>query len=133
MSSSLDLGGVHGGTLLFVRHGQATAISARSGDQVHNPSLSEKGAEQVEALAASLKASYSNAKVKIFSSPMRRALETAAPIALGKRMAVAVLFCEKVQKDAACHSNLSLLFGRRIQLLGLRFFTYMEIFSNTQP
>jgi hypothetical protein len=73
-------------TLLFVRHGQATQTSLRSGDHVYNPSLNEKGHEQAKRLSIALQERFkgSGSHVLIMSSPMRRALETAASIALGE-------------------------------------------------
>jgi hypothetical protein len=73
-------------TLLFVRHGQATQTSLRSVDYMYNPSLNEQGHEQAQRLSIALQERFKGSRSKfiIMSSPMRRALETAAPIALGE-------------------------------------------------
>lgn len=61
--------------LYFVRHGEASS----SWDQSTDPGLSEKGQQQAEAVASELAALTK--PVPIFSSPLARAQETAAPLA----------------------------------------------------
>lgn len=70
--------------LILVRHGQSDFDSGHMaatprGDQ-WNPPLSEKGREQAQSLARRLRL-MDPAPVAVYSSPLRRAVETAAPYA----------------------------------------------------
>lgn len=73
--------------VVFVRHAQSTANVARSLDcAVPGPGLSPRGREQAAALADALSAdpfgNGNGSQVRaVFTSPMTRALETAAPLA----------------------------------------------------
>ncbi len=63
-------------TILLVRHGQAAAGFGHHRD----PGLDDVGRVQAEAVAAELAARF-EAPVPIYSSPLNRAQETAAPLA----------------------------------------------------
>jgi 2,3-bisphosphoglycerate-dependent phosphoglycerate mutase len=62
--------------LLLIRHGLPVRVVGSEGDEPADPHLSPRGVEQAEALAGVLAEEGIDA---IWSSPMRRALETAAP------------------------------------------------------
>ncbi len=63
--------------LLLVRHGLPLRVEVAEG-AVADPSLSEEGRDQAERLARWLADEHVDA---LYSSPMRRAVETAAPLA----------------------------------------------------
>jgi broad specificity phosphatase PhoE len=71
--------------LILVRHGEAAASWEESSD----PGLSELGHQQAE-VAAALLAREITVKTQIWSSPLRRAVETAAPLAKSMRHVVRV-------------------------------------------
>jgi probable phosphoglycerate mutase len=64
--------------LLLIRHALPVRIDEASGSGPADPALSERGVEQAAALAEWLATEGVDA---LWSSPMRRALETAAPVA----------------------------------------------------
>jgi broad specificity phosphatase PhoE len=66
------------GTLLLIRHGQQLPLADRSPSERRDPPLSELGRRQAEALRAHL---ATEALAAVYSSPMARARQTAAPIA----------------------------------------------------
>mmetsp|Transcript_69691 Transcript_69691/g.130055 ORF Transcript_69691/g.130055 Transcript_69691/m.130055 type:complete len:261 (+) Transcript_69691:85-867(+) len=83
--------------LLFVRHAQAEAKSARQGEAVADPGLSATGLAQAEQLAARWRNLGYN--LDIVCSPMQRCLRTAAPlfetpVAKGRRVLCHALLCE---------------------------------------
>ena len=72
--------------LLLVRHGAQESSARRPPDQKHDPPLSEAGHQQAEATAAAIAERLTSigrycSRATVFSSPMRRALHTAWPIA----------------------------------------------------
>lgn len=62
--------------LLLIRHGLPVRVVGSEGDEPADPHLAPRGVAQAEALAGALVDEGIDA---IWSSPMRRALETAAP------------------------------------------------------
>lgn len=73
MSDTFDCG-----TLLLVRHGR-TAANKNSYVGWGNPPLDEEGARQAAALAALMRDERID---RVYASPLRRALQTALPVAL---------------------------------------------------
>lgn len=63
--------------LILIRHGLPTRVQNASGEPA-NPPLSEIGRDQAERMALWLQRERID---RLYSSPMRRALETAAPLA----------------------------------------------------
>ncbi len=79
--------------LLFVRHGQSTNNAGTSAGGHHPDSpLTALGHRQARSVARHLTRTYAGQVVAVYSSPFRRALQTAAPIAaaLGLPVQVAV-------------------------------------------
>jgi len=76
------------GTLLLVRHAQQEPWHPRSGPDRRDPSLTEVGRRQAEATAAYL---GSEPIAAVYSSSMRRAAQTARPVAARHDLAVQVL------------------------------------------
>lgn len=64
--------------LLLIRHAEPVRIAAGEGDGPADPGLTQRGAEQARRLAAWLAADHIDVVV---TSPLRRARETAAPLA----------------------------------------------------
>jgi broad specificity phosphatase PhoE len=72
--------------LIFVRHGKQQSTSERSAADRKDPTLSEQGLEQSARRARDLAGELASAEpLLIFSSPMRRALMTAAAAAAALR------------------------------------------------
>lgn len=68
--------------ILFVRHGKQQSTSERSNADRHDPPLSDKGHQQAAQRATELAAELRQCTpLLVVSSPMRRALMTAAPAA----------------------------------------------------
>ena len=68
--------------LVCVRHGRQIPTSARTADNMRDPPLAEIGLQQAHDRAEQLRESLQGvAPVVVVSSPMLRALQTAAPIA----------------------------------------------------
>ena len=79
--------------LLYIRHGQSTNNAGTSaGGHAPDSALTALGHRQAHAIAHHLADAYGGQVVAIYSSPFRRALQTAAPIAaaLGTPVQVAV-------------------------------------------
>ena len=72
--------------IYLVRHGEAAASWAQAPD----PGLSELGREQARAAARLLRPRLATRAVELISSPLARALETAAPLAAELGLAVRV-------------------------------------------
>jgi len=72
--------------IFLVRHGEAAA----SWGQAADPGLSELGREQSERVARELSARLSVQDIRLITSPMARARETAAPLAAELGLAVEV-------------------------------------------
>jgi len=72
--------------LLLIRHGLPLRVENEDG-QAADPALSELGREQAERLAEWLAPEPIDA---LYASPLRRALETAAPLARAKQLEVVV-------------------------------------------
>jgi len=74
--------------LIVARHAQAMMVSERVGEFVNDPNLSSKGEEQAAALAKTLvplveqNVEQHGGHVHLVCSPMRKALRTAAPLAM---------------------------------------------------
>lgn len=65
-------------TILLIRHGENSMVGKRLAGHLPNVHLNQKGKEQAEQVAQSLR----NAPIKaIYSSPLERAVETAEPLA----------------------------------------------------
>jgi probable phosphoglycerate mutase len=75
-------------TLLLIRHGENDYIkTGKAAGRIPGVHLNERGREQAEALANAL----AEVPIKaIYSSPLERALETAAPIARARRLEVQI-------------------------------------------
>jgi broad specificity phosphatase PhoE len=68
-------------TLLFIRHGKQQSTSERAAEDRKDPPLSEQGVQQALARAAQVANELGGVRpVVVVSSPMRRALMTAAPL-----------------------------------------------------
>jgi broad specificity phosphatase PhoE len=76
-------------TLLFVRHGHVEGISPERFRGHHDLTLTSLGFEQAQAVAARLARDWK--PVALYTSPLRRCLETAAPIAAACHLAALVL------------------------------------------
>jgi 2,3-bisphosphoglycerate-dependent phosphoglycerate mutase len=74
--------------LLLVRHGESIPLNERRDDEILDPPLSPHGCTQATALADALRHANISA---IYSSDMKRALETAARIASARNMQVTSL------------------------------------------
>lgn len=80
-------------TLVVARHATAILGSQREGDQVNNPPLSTEGEKQADALVGSLLPllrQHQHGSISLVSSPMRRTLQTAAPIAAAAKRPLTV-------------------------------------------
>eukprot|EP00754_Rhynchopus_humris_P050383 Rhum_TRINITY_DN8929_c1_g2::Rhum_TRINITY_DN8929_c1_g2_i1::g.30685::m.30685 len=76
--------------IIAVRHCTALPTSQRTAQQRGDPPLSRQGCEQAaataEALAGAVAAAGAGTAVQLWSSPMRRALHTAQPVAAQLRL-----------------------------------------------
>jgi broad specificity phosphatase PhoE len=78
---------IGGTTLLLIRHGRSADVVPGT-DEAHNPELHELGHHQVRALAARLAEAPIDA---VYASHLKRAVETARPLASARGLAVQVI------------------------------------------
>ena len=89
--------------ITYIRHGESEFNSKGIMQGVDDPDLSPKGIEQVEALADRLNGVRG---VQVFASPLKRALQTAQPVAACAGVDITVIEDLK-EIDIGCFSNLT--------------------------